>query len=546
MSQPPAYNRTHNFSNDSADQINRAAINNELDDAAMSINAIRDNLALIQRDDGALRSGIVTVDTLSPGVFDSLIDPKLQQMDNLVNIAGEFASEAQNAAASAASSQAQAAGSAQNASQFAQNAAASAAEAALDFSNAMTIAAQAVTTANAAATTANGAVTTANGVDGKAQSALDNSVAALNTANGINGKAQSALDNSVIAINTANSASTTANGINAKATQAQADAAAALIAANNALASTGDISHKADIDSPTFTGSPRAPTPPATENSTRLATTHYVSRGYLPLTGGTLTGNLTAKNNARIQGSENTNPVLYLQDHEGQNRGNLHWNRTNGQVIMARYDPDTGTTAAWLRLNPNNTTQTSHAITAPGFNGNATSATKLSSAPTINGTVFNATANITTQRWGAERTLKIGNQSMVVNGSENVTWTLSDIGARSVDWQPNLATETVGKLPIDRIDGLPEPGPHLPNRMEVGNYMQASSYAIVEPTHTVAGIELRPFLIRHSNAQFVLGHITSGIPNTIPGTWRNVGVMESTGAAHPQYPHQPSLFIRIA
>src|SRR6185312_7282485 len=68
-----------------------------------------------------------------------------------------------------------------------------------------------------AVTTANAASATANAIDGKAQSALDNSNAAVTTANtasatanAIDGKAQSALDNSNAAVTTANAASATA------------------------------------------------------------------------------------------------------------------------------------------------------------------------------------------------------------------------------------------------------------------------------------------------------------------------------------------------
>lgn len=63
----------------------------------------------------------------------------------------------------------------------------------------------------------------------------------------------------------------------------------------------------------------------------------------------------------------------------------------------------------------------------------AAAATKLATARTINGTSFNGTANITTANWGTARTLTIGAAGKSVNGSANVTWTLSDIGAASND-----------------------------------------------------------------------------------------------------------------
>jgi len=151
--------------------------------------------------------------------------------------------------------------------------------------------------------------------------------------------------------------------------------------------------------------------------------------GKLNLTGGTLTNTLTVKGSYVAQATDSKNAVLLMCDAQGGNRGNIFWNRNSDHVQISRYDPETGQTAGWARINANNTFQTSHAITAPGFNGKATSADKLHTARTINGTAFNGTANIITGRWGAERTLKIGNASKPVNGSGNVTWTLAEIGA---------------------------------------------------------------------------------------------------------------------
>ena len=61
--------------------------------------------------------------------------------------------------------------------------------------------------------------------------------------------------------------------------------------------------------------------------------------------------------------------------------------------------------------------------------GNASTATTLANARTINGTSFNGSANITTANWGTARTITIGNTGKSVNGSANVTWSLSEIGA---------------------------------------------------------------------------------------------------------------------
>lgn len=64
--------------------------------------------------------------------------------------------------------------------------------------------------------------------------------------------------------------------------------------------------------------------------------------------------------------------------------------------------------------------------------GNATSATKLQTARTINGTSFNGTANITTVKWGASRNIAIsgavqGNANMDGSGNINIVTTQANI-----------------------------------------------------------------------------------------------------------------------
>ena len=61
--------------------------------------------------------------------------------------------------------------------------------------------------------------------------------------------------------------------------------------------------------------------------------------------------------------------------------------------------------------------------------GSANTAVKLATARAINGTNFDGSANITTANWGTARTLTIGNTGKSVNGSGNVSWSLSEIGA---------------------------------------------------------------------------------------------------------------------
>lgn len=61
--------------------------------------------------------------------------------------------------------------------------------------------------------------------------------------------------------------------------------------------------------------------------------------------------------------------------------------------------------------------------------GNANASVKLATARSINGTNFDGTGNITTANWGTTRTLTVGKTGKSVNGSGNISWSLSEIGA---------------------------------------------------------------------------------------------------------------------
>ncbi len=73
MAQPQSYNRDTDFTERDGDDTNHAGLNQEFDAAALSINQLRDNLKQIQRDDGALKNGIVTADALAPSAFNAVL-----------------------------------------------------------------------------------------------------------------------------------------------------------------------------------------------------------------------------------------------------------------------------------------------------------------------------------------------------------------------------------------------------------------------------------------------------------------------------------------
>lgn len=131
------------------------------------------------------------------------------------------------------------------------------------------------------------------------------------------------------------------------------------------------------------------------------------SHSYLPLSGGTLTGNLTARTITPAADST--------------------YNLGSSSVRYANVYADTFTGS----LSGNATTATT-----------ATHANRLTTARTINGTSFNGSANITTANWGTARTITIGNTGKSVNGSASVSWSLSEIGAASSSHTHSIYNKT--------------------------------------------------------------------------------------------------------
>ena len=114
------------------------------------INEIDDELKDIRRADGALNNGIVTQDSLAPGLLSQLVDPITQAVQNArsagaqganqaiqeANRALQFAADAESAAQRAQAAEAQVLGNAPGAIQTIQDAQAKATQAALDATNA--------------------------------------------------------------------------------------------------------------------------------------------------------------------------------------------------------------------------------------------------------------------------------------------------------------------------------------------------------------------------------------------------------------------------
>ena len=130
------------------------------------------------------------------------------------------------------------------------------------------------------------------------------------------------------------------------------------------------------------------------------------------------------------------------------------------------------------------------------ISGNASTATKLQTARQINGTNFDGTSNITTSYWGTTRTLTIGNSGKSVNGSTNISWSLSEIGAADVNhthdnkylrWLGNAGQSNMNAIGrISHSSGmtnLSDPGNNTDNPME-GSSKSASWHLYWQTNYT--------------------------------------------------------------
>ena len=193
--------------------------------------------------------------------------------------------------------------------------------------------------------------------------------------------------------------------------------------------------------------------------------------GALPITGGTLTGNLTApavlvssaqntsvnaltrkdyvdsaiaagdalqvsKSGDTMTGDLTAPKVLVSGVQGAEDNALTRKDYVDSQVATRAPTAHTHTVANvdGLQTALDGKSATSHTHTAADVgalpvNANAVSATKLQTARTINGTDFDGSGNITTANWGTARTLTIGNSGKSVNGAGNVSWSLAEIGA---------------------------------------------------------------------------------------------------------------------
>lgn len=249
--QPQKYERITDFTEREGDDTDHSALNDEFDAAALTTDQIRANLALIQRDDGALKNGIVTADALAPSAFDAVqasVNEATAEAEAAALSALTSATTANTAKDAAVVAKTQAETARDSSNLNAANAAASAAAALASKNSATASEAAALVSKNAAAASetaaaasqasATGSAATATAQAGiattKASEALASQVAAAASASTASTKASEANTSAGNAASSATTAGTQAGIAITKATEASSSASAAATSASTA------------------------------------------------------------------------------------------------------------------------------------------------------------------------------------------------------------------------------------------------------------------------------------------------------------------------
>ena len=204
-------------------------------------------------------------------------------------------------------------------------------------------------------------------------------------------------------------------------------------------------------------------------NDVTIITPSGISGNYLPLSGGALTGNVTPTTDSTLSlgTSDLKFNTMYADIFYGALSGNaatatkLQTARTiNGTSFNGSANITTANWGTARNIGIVNSDGTGTAVTTSvngsanvnlklpatikaTLTGNASTATTLANARTINGTSFNGSANITTANWGTARNIGIVNSDgsgtavvTSVNGSANVNLKLpSDVKAMTLSQQ---------------------------------------------------------------------------------------------------------------
>lgn len=216
------------------------------------------------------------------------------------------------------------------------------------------------------------------------------------------------------------------------------------------------ISTKANVNSPTFTGTPSAPTAAVDTNTTQIATTAFVvGQGYakssdlasiyLPLSGGTLTGTISGTDGSFSGTVSAADPTLdshlttkfYVDDAISTVSGGSFQNLTFGDFLTGTSSTYNGLTAVTVDVD-GDSLNTPSTLVARDVSGNFSAGVITGS---LSGNASTASALETS------RTISLGGQlsgSASFDGSANITITGSVSGVDNTDLVNDSVTVTAG------------------------------------------------------------------------------------------------------
>lgn len=97
MSQPTPYNKTTTFANESFDTDFKDKLDIEFHNVETTVDGLCTNIALVQRDDGGLRNGIVTKDSLSTGLYTEILSEIAgTDLSSVTADVAQYAADAEN------------------------------------------------------------------------------------------------------------------------------------------------------------------------------------------------------------------------------------------------------------------------------------------------------------------------------------------------------------------------------------------------------------------------------------------------------------------
>lgn len=182
------------------------------------------------------------------------------------------------------------------------------------------------------------------------------------------------------------------------------------------------------------------------------------SHSYLPLSGGTLTGSVLFSNhNTGLSWSRVTDGASILFNCETDATDNyLTFHVTDDENVNFKWTKNVGGTLLTLGTWKREGLRMVTGSFIGNLIGNSSTADKIKTARTINGTAFDGTTNITTSYWGTARTLSYtgaATSSASVNGSQNISFSLIRRGASVGQSTTLVADKTWYKFASVSIDG---------------------------------------------------------------------------------------------